>query len=144
MDTIDRPGILFLVFFPIIFSLLTFEEFGFGGHIIFSYCNLLYVGLFLFLTRNSRRARLRLWLCSSQPYIRLLSSGSHGKEEKKNASGQLQLLFCPLFITFVYFILRNTYCISRFFFIGALLSKLLSTDRRNGSAKVFVGQRGQH
>lgn len=59
MDTIDRPRFLFLSFFFFVFcislSLLNLEDFGFGGHIIFSYCNLLYVVLFLFLTRNSRR-----------------------------------------------------------------------------------------
>lgn len=41
-------------FFSIIFSLLNFEDSGFGGHVFFSYCNLLYVVLFFFFSSRSK------------------------------------------------------------------------------------------
>ena len=111
----SRHLISFFFLFFFMFSLLDFEDFGFGGHIIFSYCNLLYVVLFLFLTRNSHRtsALVAVFLTAVHqstfegPMVKW-GEGSGG------ASGQLQLLFCDPFITFLCFKLRNTYCIFRF------------------------------
>lgn len=69
-------------FFFIIFSLLNVDDFGFGGHIIFSYYKPSLCCLFL-LSLHTNEGRLCSWLCFLQPYIRLLLSGSHGKGGKK-------------------------------------------------------------